>query len=350
MVAPTIPASPSSLFNSPVDDTNVGLLSRVSTRISGGAQAANAAGGKEWAENFVTTAYDLVLGQAYRQALVFDPFATKQPSRLTHSGAVVSFGLDNDIPDDVAGATLSEDFDVLPSKFKTAHVEVGMAEYGRVITRTNLLRGTSMVAFDPRAANKIARNAVSTMDRLALAKIYAAGGVSASSNTATFGTNGGVPTAVAPVAGFPTQTLQKIAQTFQENDVEPFSNGLYAAVISPAEVTKLRQESDAGGWRYYQINQDSGGGTGSISRRVLGEYEDFMFLVSNRLTAGKSIYAGADGLAKVFPQVEGFGPQPTISAAPVVDKLRRFMTVGWLWTGGYGRYKAEGLMTSDLTT
>lgn len=350
MVAPTIPASPASLFNSPVDDTNVALLSRVSTRISGGAQAANAAGGVDWAANMVTTAYDLVLGSAYRQALVFDQFATKQPTSLTHQGAIVSFPLDNDIPDDVAGATLSEDFDVLPSKFKTAHVEIGIAEYGRVVTRTNLLRGTTMVPFDPRAAEKIARNAVSTMDRLALAKIYAAGGVSASSDTAVFGTAGGVPTAVAPVAGFPTQTLQKIAQTFQEKDVEPFSNGLYAAIISPAEVTKLRQESDAGGWRYYQINQEDNGGGGSIKRRALGEYEDFMFFVSNRLTAGKSIYLGADGLAKVFPTVPGFGPAPSIQAAPVVDKLRRFMTIGWLWTGGYGRYKAEGIMTSDLTT
>lgn len=350
MVAPTIPAAPASLFTSPVDDTNVGLLTRVDARISGGAQAVNAAGGKEWAENMVTTAYDLVLGSAYRQALVFDQFATKQPSSLTHAGSIVSFPLDNDIPDDVAGATLDEDFDVLPSKFKTAHVEVGMAEYGRVITRTNILRGTTMVPFDPRAAGKIARNAVSTMDRLALAKIYAAGGVSASSDTSVFGTAGGVPQAITPVASYPTRTLQAIAQEFQENDVEPFSNGLYAAVITPAEVTKLRQESDAGGWRYYQINSDSETPGGSIKRRALGEYEDFMFFVSNRLTAAKSIYMGADGLAKVFPNVPGFGPAPQISTAPVVDKLRRFMTVGWLWTGGYGRYKAEGIMTSDLTT
>jgi N4-gp56 family major capsid protein len=348
MVAPTIPAAPASLFNSPVDDTNVGLLNRVDTRISGGAQVANAAGGQDWAENFVTTAYDLVLGDAYRQGLVFDAFATKRPTRLTHSGSVVSFPLANDIADDVAGATLDEDFDVLPSTFKTAHVEIGMAEYGRVITRTNLLRGMSMLPFDPVAANRIARNAVSTMDRLALAKIYAAGGVSASSDTSVFGTAGGVPQAITPVASYPTRTLQAIAQEFQENDVEPFSNGLYLAVISPAEVTKLRQESDAGGWRYYQINAEDGGG--SIRRRAIGEYEDFMFVVSNRLTAGKSIYMGSDGLAKVFPNVQGFGAQPTIQTAPVVDKLRRFMTVGWLWTGGYGRYKAEGIMTSDLTT
>ena len=350
MATVTLPAAPASLFNSPVDDTNIGLLSDVGARISGGAQAANAAGGVDWASNLVTTAYDLVLGMAYRDALVFDQFATKRPTSQTHNGAVVSFPLANDLADDVAGATLTEDYDVLPSEFKTAHVTVGMGEYGRVVTRTNLLRGTSMLPFDPTAAERIARNAVSTMDRLALAATYAAGGVSASKDPAVFGTAGGVPTAVTPVAGHPTQTLQAIAQQFQEKDVEFFSNGLYAAVISPAEETKMRQESDAAGWRYFQINQDAGGGTGSIARRVLGAYENFLFIVNNRLTAGKSIYLGADALAKVYPQVPGFGPAPQVSVAPVIDKLRRFMTVGWLWTGGYGRYKAEAVVTSDLST
>jgi len=350
MVSPTIPAAPASLFNSPVDDTNIGLLSDVNTRISGGAQAANAAGGVDWAGNLVTTAYDLVLGNAYRDGLLFDQFATKKPTMLTHNGSVVSFPLANDLDDAVATATLTEDYDVLPTEFKTAHVNVQMAEYGRVTTRTNLLRGTAMLPFDPVAAERIARNAVSTLDRLALATLYAAGGVSASKVLGTFGTAGGVPTAVTPVSTKPTQTLQKIVEQFITAAVDPFDNGLYAAIISPAEETKLRQESDAGGWRYYQINQDGSGGGGSIQRRYLGVYENFMFFTSNRLTAGKSIYLGADALAKVYPTLPGFGPAPSVEVAPVVDKLRRFMTIGWLWTGGYGRYKAEAVVTSDLTT
>jgi N4-gp56 family major capsid protein len=350
MATITLPTSPASILSSPVDDVNVGLLTNVGARISGGAQAANGAGGVDWASNMVTTAYDLVLGNAYREALLFDQFATKKPTSLTHTGAVVSFPLANDLADDVAGATLNENYDVLPSEFKTAHVEVGMAEYGRVVTRTNLLRGTTMLPFDPVAAERVARNAVSTLDRLALATIYAAGGVSASKTPGTFGTAGGVPTAIAPVATKPTQTLQKIAEQFLTTDVEPFSNGLYAAIISPAEETKLRQEADAGGWRYFQVNQQPGGGNGGISRRQIGVYENFMFFTSNRLTAGKSIYMGADALAKVYPNVAGFGPAPMVETAPVIDKLRRFMSVGWLWTGGYGRYKAEAILTSDLST
>ena len=349
MVAPTIPASPASLFNSPVDDTNIGLLNTAGGHL-GGAQSANTAGGVSWAANMVTTAYDLVLGNAYRDGLLFDQFATKKPTSQTHNGAIVSFPLANDLDDAVATATLTESYDVLPTLFKTAHVEVAMAEYGRVVTRSNLLRGTSSLPFDPVAAERISRNAVSTIDRLALQVIYASGGVSASKVAGTFGTAGGAPTAVSPVSTKPTQTLQKVAEQFLTNAVDPFSNGLYAAIISPAEETKLRQESDAGGWRYYQINQDGTGGGGSIQRRYLGVYENFMFFTSNRLTSGKSIYMGADALAKVYPNLPGFGPAPSVEIAPVVDKLRRFMTIGWLWTGGYGRYKAEAIVTSDLTT
>ena len=347
--------APASLNVSPVIEGAPGVLTHVAGRITGGAQAANAAGGIEWAGTMVTTAYDLVLGMAYRDALIFDQFATKVPTSLTHNGAVVSFPLANDLADDVAGATISEDYDVLPSKFKTAHVDVGMKEYGRVVTRTNLVRGMSMLPFDPVAAERTARNAVSTIDRIALAALYAAGGVSASKDPTVFGTPGGVPAVIATVAGKPTNTLQNIAEVFMQGSVDPFSNGLFAAVVSPAEETALRRESDAAGWRYFQVMQEPSGGTGSIQRRQLGAYENFMFFTTPRVnpTGGaltsKSIYMGSDALAKVYPSVPGFGPAPSIEVAPVVDRLRRFMSIGWLWTGGYGRYKAEATLTSNLT-
>jgi len=342
-------SAPGSAYVSPVAEGDIGTLTTVGSRISGGAQAANAAGGKTWAETQVTTAYDLVIEKAYRDSLVFDQFATKRPTRLTHNGAVVSFPLANDIADDVAGATLDEHYDVLPSHFATAHVDIGMKEYGRVITRTNLVRGLSMAPFDPIASERIGRNAVSTMDRIALATLYASGGVSASKDPSVFGTPGSTPAAIAPTAGKPTYTLQDVAQHFQEQNVDTFENGLWLAVVSPASITSIRRESDIAGWRYWQINQDPGGGTGSVSRRMVGEYENFMFMVSNRLTAGKDIFLGADALAKVYPNVEGYGPQASSEVAPVVDRLRRFWSTGWLWTGGYGRYKAEGIVTSDLT-
>lgn len=327
-------------------------LTHVDTRISGGAQASSAAGATEWAGQFVTTAYDLVLDSAYRQRLIFDQFATKKPTRLTHNGAVVSFSATDDLPEaaDLSDVILDEDYDVLPSKFKAGHVEIGMGEYGRAVTRTNLLRGTSMVPFDPEASEKIARNAVSTMDRLALKALTSAGGMKFTTG-ADFGKAGGaVDTSV--TAGKPTATLIDIATHFETLDVEPFMNGYFAAVLTPADGALLRKEADAAGWRYWQINQEEAGGTGNIARRTLGVYEGFMIFTSNRIGAangGNSIFFGADALAKVYPNVPGFGPAPQIEAAPVVDRLRRFWSIGWLWTGGYGRYKAEAVTSTKFT-
>ena len=345
---------PASEFTGPVNEANVDLLEDVGSRTSGGVPVASVSGGHPWADEFVTTAYDLDLGVAYRQSLLFDQFATKRPTMQTHNGAKVHLSITKDLDDDVAGATLNEDYDVAPSRFSTAGFDITMGEYGRVVSRTNLVRGYSSVPFDPVASEKVSRNAVSTLDRLALAALIGTGGISAAPST--FGTVGQAPAIVADVPTKPSQTLQAIAQQFTEKDVPPFANGLYAAIITPAEETALRRESDAGGWRYQQINQEDTGGMGSIARRYIGDYEGFMFFVNNRvgtaaatLGAGaKSLYLGADALAKIYPDVQGFGPQPQSSVAPVIDKLRRFWSVGWLWTGGYSRYKHEAVVASQL--
>lgn len=354
-------SAPASLNVSPVIEGAPAVLTRVGTRITGGAQEANAQGGVDWAGNFVTTAYDLVLEQATRERLIFDQFATKVPTRLTHDGAVVSFPVTDDLPEDDTTAMLVEDYDVLPSKFKTAHQTVGMKEYGRVVTRTNLVRGMSMLPFDPVAAEKIARNAVGTVDNIALSALIAdaaagdQGIVTFQGGTAalSFGTEKTTMDTYTPT-GTPTASLIDIAEVFQTRNVAPFSNGLYAAILTPADATALRKEADAAGWRYFTQNQNPNGGPGSIAnigRNSLGVYEGFMFVVSNRLAArngGKSIFLGADALAKVYPSVSGFGPGPSIEVAPVVDRLRRFWSIGWLWTGGYRRFRWESAIEGNL--
>ena len=40
-----------------------------------------------------------------------------------------------------------------------------------------------------------------------------------------------------------------------------------------------------------------------------------MFFVNNRLVGNKAIFLGADALAKVYPNVEGFGPAPYTEVA-----------------------------------
>jgi N4-gp56 family major capsid protein len=297
-------------------------------------------------DSLVTRAYDLLAHAPLRDNLVFDRYATVRPTRQSHNGAVVQLTLIPDITDASATALLdaaAETYDVMPTKLSSFTMDLRMFEYGRVVTTTNQLRAWASIPVDPVAAERIGRNAGSTIDRVALAAVTAAGGIQ---NT---GTAGLVPNAVTPVAGKPSATLRAAAEYFQVNNVQPFANGLYAAIIRPAAYTALRAETDAAGWRYWQAN-NSDAGDGEIRRRRIEEYEGFSIEVSNRLVAGAvDVFMGAEGLAKVYPMTPGFSAQPQTVVAPVVDRLRRFASVGWYWLGGYGRFRAEAIQTGNLT-
>lgn len=308
----------------------------------GARDAAGLPTGTTGVESLVTRAYNLAAAAQYRRNLLWDAFATVEPTRLSHNGAVVQFNFVNDLDDDPANAELAEDYDVLPTQLKSWKTELTMKEYGKVVTTTALLRGTSMIPVDPIAAERVGRNAASVIDRLAFAPLLLAGGVN------NDGTAGAAPVDVT-VANKPSDTLRAASQKFKEKDVPPFADGLYKAVMSPAAEVALRKEADAAGWRYWQINQEENGGTGSIAMGYVGEYEGFRIHVSNTpgLAAKGAVFLGQDGLAKAYSNAPGFGSSPQVIISPVVDRLRRFASVGWYHLVGYGRFRAEAVLTGN---
>lgn len=298
--------------------------------------------GTDGVESLVTRAYNLAAMGQYRRELLWDTFATVQPSRLSHNGAVVQFNFVNDLDDDPTTAVLLEDYDVLPSPLHSWKTDVTMQEYGKVVTTTALLRGTSMIPVDPIAAERVGRNAAAVIDRLAFAPLLLAGGVK------NDGSAGAAPTDVTVVSK-PSDTLRAASQLFREKDVAPYANGLYRAVLSPAAETALRKEADAAGWRYWQINQEESGGTGSIAAGRVGTYEGFEIFTANTpgLAAKGAVFLGADALAKGHSAAPGFSANPQVIVSPVVDKLRRFASVGWYHLVGYSRFRAEAVLTGN---
>lgn len=342
MADATYASPPSSENVSPVtaaDDPTARLLN-VGPRGANGLPDGSRAAAANNTDSLITKAYDLLAHRVLRDNLVFDQFATVRSTQLTHNGAAVQFNWVNDLTDTVP-TVLQENYDVLPEPLKSWSTSITMYEYGRVVTQTALHRATTMIPIDPIVAERIGRSAGTSMDRLALAALYASGGIK------NDGSAGGAVTAIAPVTGKPSDTLRLIAQKFEEQNIQPFANGAYAAILSPASETALRGEADAAGWRYWQANNSNVGGS-EIRGRYVGTYEGFNILISNRLTAGKDIFLGQDALAKVFPMVPGFGPQPRVVVSPVVDRLRRFSSVGWYHLVGYGRFVAEAIVTSNL--
>ena len=67
--------------------------------------------------------------------------------------------------------------------------------------------------------------------------------------------------------------------------------------------------------------------------------------MNNNLTnLGKGYLMGAEALAKAYSNAPGFGANPKTVVSPVVDKLRRFASVGWYHLVGYSVFRAEALL------
>lgn len=301
--------------------------------------------GSDGVDVTVTRAFQRAALMPARKRLIFDQFATVRPTFDTNPGAAVRILRVDDIADDdPATAELNEFYDILPTPLTAKATDVTMKEYGRAVTTTALLRGTSMIAFNPVAAERVGRNMGATLDRLARTTILAAGGLTDAGGV------GGVPVDHTGTAVSASNQLRAVYEYFVNNNVEPFEDGFYRAVIDPASATQLKKESAADGWRYWAVNQNpSGGDAASVARGYIGEYEGFQFWVSNTVpSATGAIFFGADGLAKVQPNVAGFG-DPQVILSPVVDRARRFVSVTWYWLGGYGRMRAEAIATSKLS-
>jgi hypothetical protein len=77
----------------------------------------------------------------------------------------------------------------------------------------------------------------------------------------------------------------------------------------------------------------------------VGTYEGVRLVVNNHLTnQGQGYLMGAEALAKAFSTAPGFGGNPKTVVSPVVDKLRRFASVGWYHLVGYSIFRAEALL------
>jgi hypothetical protein len=77
----------------------------------------------------------------------------------------------------------------------------------------------------------------------------------------------------------------------------------------------------------------------------VGTYEGVRIIVNNHLTSqGRGYLMGAEALAKAFSTAPGYGPDPKTVVSPVVDKLRRFASVGWYHLVGYSVFRADALL------
>lgn len=286
---------------------------------------------------FVTKAYDLMVYPPLRTELIFDQFATVKASNVTHRGGSVRFSF----VDDLATQTtpLLENIDVDSISLTSKALTVNMREYGTAVTNTALIRGTSMIAMDPLIAERVGYNAGKSIDVLARTALDATSITYDDNTTATVGSIG------AGSGSYLTgELLREGVARLQAANVRPMRGGAYVAVISPYQAQHLKSEAQDTGWRY-NVARNEGRDGNSVFRGEIGQYEGVRIVVNNNLTnLGKGYLMGAEALAKAYSNAPGFGANPKTVVSPVVDKLRRFASVGWYHLVGYSVFRAEALL------
>jgi len=286
---------------------------------------------------FVTKAYDLAVYPALRPELIFDQFATVRASNTTHRGGSVRFSFVDDIAEQTT--PLLENIDVDSVTLSSKALTVSMREYGTAVTNTALIRGTSMIAMDPLIAERVGYNAGLSIDTLARTAL------DATSVTYDDGTTGSVGSIGNAASGLSGDVLREGVALLRAANVRPLRGGNYVAVISPYQAQQLMSETTDTGFRW-MVGYAGGSGTegNSIFQGEVGTYEGVRLVVNNHLTnQGKGYLMGAEALAKAFSTAPGFGPNPKTVVSPVVDKLRRFASVGWYHLVGYSVFRTEAL-------
>lgn len=300
-----------------------------------------------------TTAYNALAYFALRPQLIMDQFATVQPTMQTHNGASVVFTLVADLS--TATSALTETTDVDAVALSDSSVTVTLAEYGNAVLTSAKIRLTSYVEVDPIVANIVGYNAGVSIDEIALTPLV--GGTNVI--YATAGTT--TPT---------SRTTVQVEDTIAGDDVRysvaklrggnaiPWGSS-YVGVIHPDVSYDLRGSSfsgDASKWRDVHTYSNIPDG---ILNGEIGTFEGARFVENPRAkiftdasngsgsTGTIDVYAtlvmGQQALAKAYAHREGYGPNPQVVLGPVVDKLRRFVPVGWKHFVGYSLFRQAAI-------
>ena len=287
---------------------------------------------------FVTKAYDLAVYPSLRPELIFDQFATVRATNTTHRGGSVRFSFVDDIAEQTT--PLLENIDVDSVTLSSKALTVSMREFGTAVTNTALIRGTSMIAMDPLIAERVGYNAGLSLDTIARVALDVTSVTYDDATTAAVGSIGG-----GTGTYLTGDVLREGVARLQAANVRPLRGGAYVAVVSPYQAQQLKSEDQDTGWRYTVANTTGDKAGNNIYTGELGQYEGVRIVVNNHLTnLGQGYLMGAEALAKAFSTAPGFGPMPKTVVSPVVDKLRRFASVGWYSLVGYSVFRAEALL------
>lgn len=322
----------------------------------------------DFVEAFVLPAFDTAVQEPLRNALIWDQFASRRFA--DGDGGSRQLFLGEDI--DPAGATtpLVENLDVDSVSFGVWSLTASGDEYGRAVSRTRLANARTRINIDPMIVDRVAFDASRAVDSLARTGFTKAfdtgitynrgrnGGVviakptviSAGGARVATPTTKSVPSAMGTAASIylSTTILQVAASLLEQQNAMPFGSGNFILLTGPVGAQHLKNERDTGGFRYVTARNEGAGGN-SIVRGQIGMTEGVDIVVSNTVPDGKAYLIARNALAKVALNSEGYGDTPQAIVAPVIDKLRRFLSWGWLHFVGYSPYDVRAMVEIEYS-
>lgn len=296
-------------------------------------------------------AYDQYAYLPLRAELYFDMLATIKPTNQSMAGSSVVFDKKGELA--AAITPLTEGVDVTPVGLTDTPVSVALQEYGNATESTAKLRGTSYIEVDSAAAESIGYNAGLSIDTV-------------TRNIVQAGTNvfyGGAVASRVTVAAGTIITAAKVrfarAKLAGGNVRGWYSQagGLYGAMIHPDVNYDLRQETGAGAWRVPREYIDAT----DVFTGEVGLFEGFRFIESPRaplfvdtgvggtVDVYGTLFFGEGFLAKTWSKSES-SEQPEIRVGLVVDRLKRFHSIGWYFFGGYGIFRQEAIWRLETSS
>jgi N4-gp56 family major capsid protein len=290
----------------------------------------------------VQAAYDALTRLPLRAELIYVQFANVRPTQQTAPGSSVAINFGADLSDATSALTEGADPDAVATSVTA--VTVTLAEYGNVVSSTAKLRGTSYAAVDPDIAERIGRNAGSTLDQLGQNALDAGSNTMVAADVATTALSGGTAAHYLTAA----EVRQARNNLRSGNAKQMRGMGAYVGIIHPDQYYDLSGETGAGAWRTPREYADPS----DIYMAEAGFFEGFRFFENTRVKveadAGSGTsdvytanFLGDEALAMVHSIRDGNSPMPSIVIKNgSLDKLDRFNYIGWKWLGGFGEARS----------
>lgn len=221
----------------------------------------------------------------------------------------------------VATTPLTETDDVTSEAIADAAIVLTPAEYGNVVTKTNLASLQTGGRIDLAAAQLVGINHGATMDKLALLALdastnsYIVGGTAAGSVAATDIATG----------TFLNYFYNKLARASV-----PMINGSYVAVMHDDVIADLREATSTGSW----VDVTKYATPETVLKNEVGMYKGFRIVRDNQATYADQTGAGTvDLYNSYFLGFNALGKAISQSGRMVAtgpfDKLNRFVNLGW---------------------